>query len=225
MPWPAERDWPAFLAAARRRYREQRAAPSALPPDSPRGTEAASWLRRHLTATEALQLRDTPPPPQLPEQWFLRRSPVHGVAHAQRVHMHAARLAALQGWPAADTRLVLAAALWHDIGRRHDGVEPSHGEAGVARLRALGLADELARSDATIVYFAIRHHCLRDECGERAARHLPDPERALCVFWLLKDADGLDRVRLGEEPDPGQLRSPLAAESVALARLLLRLVH
>ncbi len=103
--------------------------------------------------------------------------------------------------------------------------EPSHGEAGVARLRALGLADELARSDATIVYFAIRHHCLRDECGERAARHLPDPERALCVFWLLKDADGLDRVRLGEEPDPGQLRSPLAAESVALARLLLRLVH
>ncbi len=36
------------------------------------------------------------------------------------------------------------------------------------------------------------------------------PRRALSILWLLKDADALDRVRLGgrEAADPHQLRHP-----------------
>ena len=47
------------------------------------------------------------------------------------------------------------------------------------------------------------------------ARRLAEPERALRVLWLLKDADALDRVRLGfgECADPRQLRH---RETIAL---------
>ena len=73
------------------------------------------------------------PAVQFPESWFLRPSRVHGVSHTQRVHVHAQRLLGELGWSEADGELVLSAALWHDIGRRGDGVEPEHGASSVAR--------------------------------------------------------------------------------------------
>ena len=54
------------------------------------------------------------------------------------------------------------------------------------------------------------------------ARRLADPERALRVLWLLKDADALDRVRLGfgECADPRQLRHAETIELIPFASAL-----
>lgn len=83
------------------------------------------------------------------------------------------------------------------------------------------LSSDLMPTQTEIALFAICHHSLPDHAGEAAARSLADPERALHVLWLLKDADGLDRVRLGEQPDPAQLRSARAKESIEFARAAL----
>jgi HD superfamily phosphodiesterase len=179
--------------------------------------EAAAW------ATRA---------PDVPDHWFRRRSRLHGPAHTRRVHVHAQRLLEELRWPVADARLVLCAALWHDIGRRGDGIEPDHGRSSAKRADELGLTAELTPSEAAAVRFAILRHSLRDRGAEELARELAasddearrltDPGRALCVLWLLKDADALDRVRLGlgEQADPGQLRHREAIDLIPFAGAL-----
>ena len=162
----------------------------------------------------------------------MRRSALHGVRHTQRVHIHAQRLTAHLGWSPADAALVLRAALWHDIGRQSDGVEPDHGTKSVARADELGLTGELAPGDAAVVRFAVVRHSVGDRGAEAHAaelaragdetRRLPDPERALRVLWLLKDADALDRVRLlpGEQADPRQLRHAATIDLLPFAAAL-----
>ena len=141
------------------------------------------------------------------------------------MHVHAQRLLERLVWTEADGELVLRAALWHDIGRYGDGVEPGHGASSVARADELGLAAGLAPADAAVVRFAILRHSLPDHgapelaaqlaTSEDRARRLAEPQRALRVLWLLKDADALDRIRLGfgECADPRQLRHK---ETIAL---------
>ena len=91
---------------------------------------------------------------------------------------------------------------------------------------------QLTPGDAAIVRFAILRHSLRDRGAEEQAqelaarddeaRRLADPERALRVLWLLKDADALDRVRLGlgEQADPRQLRHREAVDLIPFAGAL-----
>ena len=170
--------------------------------------------------------------PHVPARWFLHFSDVHGVRHTQRVHIHAQRLTEQLGWPRADRELVLSAALWHDIGREGDGVEPSHGRSSVALADELGLTAGLSEADAAVARFAIERHSLSDGGAEQhaaelagaddPARRLAQPERALHVLWLLKDADALDRIRLGfgDCADPRQLRHQQAIALIGFAEAL-----
>lgn len=168
--------------------------------------------------------------PVVPPAWFVRESTLHGVAHTQRVHIHAQRLAGELGWDAPDTSLVLSAALWHDIGRTSDGIEPDHGSNGASRAAELGLTAEMAPADAEIALFAVRYHSCPDWAGEAEAqrlaeaRRLAEPERALRILRLLKDADALDRVRLAawEAADPRQLRFSRTRELLSFAAELYR---
>jgi hypothetical protein len=171
--------------------------------------------------------------PIVPAEWFVRPSTLHGARHTQRVHIHAQRLMGELGWAEPDARLVLAAALWHDIGRTNDDDDPRHGAQSATRAVKLGLPAALAPADADAVLFAIVWHCLTDEGAVREARRhealvsgearrLAEPERALRILWLLKDADALDRVRLQpwEAADPAQLRFPCTAASLPFAHKL-----
>jgi HD superfamily phosphodiesterase len=175
--------------------------------------------------------------PQVDEAWFRRWSSLHGVLHTQRVHVHAQRLTEELEWPAQDRELVLAAALWHDIGRLGDGVEPGHGAGSVGRADELNLMAALPDEAAAVVRFAILRHSLPDdgalehaaglaEAGD-PARRLADPGRALRVLWLLKDADALDRIRLGfgERADPRQLRHRRSVELIGFAESLYLTLH
>jgi len=163
----------------------------------------------------------------VPAEWFEHSSYLHGVRHTQRVHLHAQRLVRELHWPEADAHVVLSAALWHDIGRVHDGWDPGHGRLSVVRVQERGLHASLSTVDARLALFAIRYHCRSDGRGELRAAGQEDPERALRILWLLKDADALDRVRLaraGEgayEIDPSALRHLCTIDMVGFAEELL----
>ena len=173
------------------------------------GHEAEAWAARA---------------PQVHQRWFVRPpSSWHGVSHTQRVYLHVERLGAQLGWSPAELRAPLSAALWHDIGRETDGRQPEHAARSAARAQARRLHDGLSDTEAELALFAIINHCLPDAEGAAAARLARDPGSALRVLHLLKDADALDRVRLGlgEGQDPAQLRHPPSVLAVPFARQLL----
>jgi hypothetical protein len=161
-------------------------------------------------------------------EWFPHPSWLHGMSHTQRVHIHARRLVRELNWTEDDARVVLSAALWHDIGRVDDGRDPRHGVRGAARVVELGLHASLSEADAQLALFAIRHHCRDDDHGALRAARQDDPARALRILWLLKDADALDRVRLAPpgagafEVDSSMLRHDCTPRMIDFAVELLK---
>jgi len=151
-----------------------------------------------------------------PQARFAHESRYHGPAHVARVMIHAFLL--LELTDSAD----LAAPLWgsvylHDLARTHDGVCQRHG-ADAARLLASDpdLAAHLARGGVTKadhegVAAAVTLHSVRQE---------PAPDHPhVRLTRLLKDADGLDRVRLFDL-DPRYLRHDAARKLVPFAQIL-----
>jgi hypothetical protein len=159
-----------------------------------------------------LPLAEIAPPPSL----FAHSSTLHGQSHVARVMVHAFRLIAATGWTDEAPRL-WAAVYLHDIARTHDGLCYRHGGDAMKRLETLPHVRELfARGgvrddDYSIIHTAVVHHSLPKEL-ERDHPHWR-------LTSLLKDADGLDRVRLGDL-DPAYLRNPEARDMVNFAEAL-----
>jgi hypothetical protein len=104
------------------------------------------------------------------------------------------------------------------VARTHDGRDREHGAKSVARVASLGLDKGIHSQILARVLFAIELHSTSDEAAAERAPLLDDAERqsSLQVLWMLKDADGLDRVRI-HDLDPSQLRFPVSRERVELA--------
>jgi hypothetical protein len=158
--------------------------------------------------------------------WFERPSGIHGVSHTRRVLVHAHEIAVARDLDSDWFDSLVLAAAWHDIGRTHDGREPEHGVGGAAKVLRLGLGAGVDRQILTRALFAVEWHCRPDRLAvERAASlapsgHKPEVGTMLRVLWVLKDADGLDRVRIGDL-DVTQLRYPVSQGLVERARHLL----
>jgi hypothetical protein len=148
------------------------------------------------------------PPPGL----FLHPSRLHGQAHVARVLVHGLRLIAATGF-VDETAKLWAAVYIHDIARQHDGHCTRHGADAWARLATLPDVEALLarggvrQDDHAAIETAVTSHCR----GE-----LPKDHPHWRLTSLLKDADGLDRVRLGDL-DPRYLRNPEATSMVAFA--------
>ncbi|MEO8681391.1 MAG: hypothetical protein ABI665_20240 [Vicinamibacterales bacterium] len=151
----------------------------------------------------------------LPEL-FWHPSTLHGQAHVTRVMVHAIRLVAATGQHEQGPRL-WAAVFLHDIARRHDGVCHQHGADAAQRLRAEPpLQERLAEAGLTMAdYSAIEAAVTAHSAPKEVAREHPHWP----LIALLKDADGLDRVRLGDL-DPRRLRHAEAREMVPFAQEL-----
>jgi hypothetical protein len=159
-----------------------------------------------------LPLGELAPSPSL----FTHASLLHGQAHVSRVMVHAFRLIAATGWIEEAPRL-WASVYLHDLARTHDGLCHRHGGDAMRKLETLphlrtlfergGVRDE----DYPAIGTAVTHHSLPKEL-DRAHPHWR-------LTSLLKDADGLDRVRLGDL-DPRYLRNPHAHAMVTFAQTL-----
>jgi len=147
------------------------------------------------------------PEPTIEPGWFHHASGIHGVSHARRVLTHARAIAEQVELTPFEREAVLQAAAWHDIGRTHDGRDRTHGRKSVTKVMDLELHQGRERELLDLAFFAMEYHAMWDQVGERRGLLRADSEVALRVLWVLKDADGLDRVRLGPRGlDPGQLR-------------------
>jgi hypothetical protein len=153
------------------------------------------------------------PPPEL----FRHPSTLHGQAHVARVLVHAFRLVAATGLVEETPRL-WAAVYLHDIARRHDGHCTSHGGDGWERLAELPDVQALFERGGVQAadYPAIQTAVTMHSHGE------PKPAGPHArLIKLMKDADGLDRVRLGDL-DEGYLRFPEARGMIRFAERLYR---
>jgi hypothetical protein len=161
--------------------------------------------------------------------WFIRpdgengSEGIHGAMHTRRVIIHAAEIAHALTVESRIREAVIRAALWHDIGRIDDGRDYYHGAKSAGKVVGLGLHNGLASPIVELALFAVTHHSGGEKHGERAAEDFFErSDEALLAFRILKDADGLDRVRLGDL-DVTKLRLPGSDRRVGRAEDLLRL--
>lgn len=151
-------------------------------------------------------------------QHFRHKSRLHGQSHVARVMVHALRLIEATGWEHEAARL-WAAVYLHDLERTHDGVCHRHGADAVRRwqeqmpLRLHIVSGGVQESDYDAIALAVERHC------QPNSEEPPHSDPTWPLVALLKDADGLDRVRLGDL-DPSFLRLPESRAMVEFAQTL-----
>ena len=152
------------------------------------------------------------------ERLFERPQGIHGVHHARRVLFHTLVLCKLCNIDVQEQSLLVSAALFHDIGRDNDGRCLRHGKLSAEKMIRLNLVSENQES-AEIQKFIISYHCVGDNECWSSLQQLDniDREKTWRLFGILKDADGLDRVRIGDL-DASYLRNPEALRMERLAR-------
>lgn len=150
----------------------------------------------------------------------LFESRIHGPGHIERTLCHGAFCALEDRLSAEDTRLLLLACAYHDVGRVDDKVDDEHGRRSAGRIPQLtGLTGEAC----ALVQAAVDAHSRDDsQLTATLSRYgLQDLERGRRLAELLKDADGLDRVRIWDL-DPAYLRREESRERCAFAKELFR---
>lgn len=149
----------------------------------------------------------------------LFHSHLHGQGHVLRVLVLGALLAQRAGLDPNWTRLLMLACAYHDVGRIDDSVDMEHGLRAVPKLQEItGLVGEPLRClQAAVEAHSRPDRKMNDVLAKYGLAHNPD---ALQLARLLKDADGLDRVRL-DVLDPSYLRHAFTPELEPVAWQLL----
>jgi len=130
---------------------------------------------------------------RLRKEYFDHQSSIHGINHTYRVMYHVLQIAGATGLKKEGV-IAFCAAYIHDMARVHDGYCTEHGKWAVERKLKLysnlfykfGLNDKDLRKVET----AVTYHSITKE--------LEKSDKAYTVTALLKDADALDRIRLGD---------------------------
>ncbi|MPL95173.1 hypothetical protein SDC9_41340 [bioreactor metagenome] len=148
----------------------------------------------------------------------LYQSEIHGRDHIQRVLLLSALLAWKEEISADNIRLLYYAASYHDIGRINDTYDTEHGTRSAARIHEItGLSGE----ELKMVQGAVAAHSRPDSKLESTVEEYRpfDFERGVELAKFLKDADGLDRVRISDL-NPTYLRHKSAVFLAPFAKIL-----
>lgn len=149
------------------------------------------------------------------DEQFMHPSDLHGAAHVNRVIFHALQITKLHGLNAYLPE-IWAAAYLHDLSRRHDGICHEHGQWAIEEQLPKYLDFFLHRGVKPVrlsfVIDAVRTHCQEIELSENP------------VAVVLKDADALDRVRLGDL-EPERLRLKFTPGLIPRAEELLEITN
>ncbi|GAB1403788.1 MAG: hypothetical protein PHX54_07265 [Lentimicrobiaceae bacterium] len=149
----------------------------------------------------------------LRQNQFDQNSELHGIMHTYRVMIHVLNLGMLTGFE-HEAKMAFFAAYIHDMARKHDGYCTRHGEDAVKnhfhKYKHQFERYGASKSDLDRIAYAVKLHPLPDVTA-------PDPETQR-VINQLKDADALDRIRLGEKSlDTSFLRLKISHECIAFA--------
>lgn len=153
-------------------------------------------------------------------------SKLHSYAHTERVLLHALLIGSTEADAEPRTLTILAhAAVFHDTRRKEEGKETGHGA------RAAEFYEEFCRSHPELTFLPeaaciMRWHDRHDQHGEEdIARLFPDSAAYVTqLYKIFKDADALDRWRLGRRGlNPDFLRTDKATHLSDFARTLVML--
>lgn len=155
----------------------------------------------------------------------LANSEIHTKGHSERVLLYALLIGErMAGNTKTDLCILAHAAIFHDTCRQDDFLDVGHGA------RAASYYMKYCEQNKDLVflktaYLIMKYHDWNDEVGMEAIVNAcpEDKEQAIRLYGIFKDADALDRFRLGANGlDTRSLRTSEAMLLVDFARDLVR---
>lgn len=148
---------------------------------------------------------------------------IHTQGHCERVLLHALRIGDARKATDQQMLALAHASIFHDTRRKDNYLDTGHGARAAEYYKAFCKEQGLRFLPET--YAAIWYHDRDDELGKQYIRKHTATEgeywQWLEVYDDFKDADGLDRLRLGTWClDPKFLRTPEAKDMMAFAQQL-----
>ena len=126
------------------------------------------------------------------EEYFRRHSELHGFGHTYRVMCHVLAIGGEMNL-IQEKRLAFCAAFVHDMSRKHDGFSLGHGPRAakekVSEFMPMFLRNGIGEEDRETIQAAVANHSQYTE--------FKTDNPYFTVTALLKDADALDRIRMG----------------------------
>ena len=150
-------------------------------------------------------------------------SKMHSTAHSERVLLYALMMGdKLLPGDAEALEVLGHAAIFHDTRRMTEWADKGHGA------RSADFYEAFCRDNDDMTYHPeaaclMRYHDRRDERGRNAIAEAiaEQSERVQLLYQIFKDADGLDRYRLGRHGlNPDFLRTDEAVNLLGFARTL-----
>lgn len=146
-------------------------------------------------------------------------STIHGKLHTLRVLLHILFISHMLNLPHDEKEILCTAALWHDTGRSCDGIDDEHGFNSMLNYEG-SFEDEIN----PIVSFIIQYHSIDDNIATKKLESYPcsvtEKETIIKLYNIFKDADALDRIRLGfRDLDINYLRLSESKHLTKVARI------
>jgi len=154
-------------------------------------------------------------------EFWLPDSEWHTKTHCARVLLLALLIGHQKVLSETEMNALSMAAIFHDSRRLDDGVDKGHGARAAAYYKDYCREHDLPYDEQT--YSITYYHDQDDSLGVSEIRKSFDhSERVVLLYQIFKDADGLDRFRLGPDAlDVSMLRTKEAPKLVDFAKNLL----
>ena len=154
-------------------------------------------------------------------EFWLPDSVWHTKSHSARVLILALVIGHQKGLSEKEMNSLGMAAVFHDSRRLDDGIDQGHGSRAAEYYKDYCLEHELPYDAAT--YYITYYHDHDDSLGLSEIAKSPYlSERDILLYQIFKDADALDRFRLGPDAlDENMLRTEEAHKCIEFSKYLL----
>ncbi len=155
-------------------------------------------------------------------EFWLPDSEWHTKAHSARVLLLTLLIGHQKGLSDEELDALGMAAIFHDSRRLDDGIDKGHGSRAAEYYKDYCSKNDLSYNTQT--YYITYYHDQDDSVGLLEIAKSPSlSERAVLLYQIFKDADALDRFRLGPDGlDVKFLRTEEAHRLVDFAKYLLQ---
>jgi HD superfamily phosphodiesterase len=130
------------------------------------------------------------------EDLFFDPHGIHGISHTKRVMFLLVILCNALKVSEANKNLLLLAGAIHDIGRTRNGVCTEHGEKSYKKAITNYILKDLNEEEDEILKYVVSNNCKSDTAIISSTNY--GKKEIYMLYQIFKDADGLDRVRIGD---------------------------